>query len=96
MLEAAQKAYDELAHAKTCGRLAKLDVLLHKQLYPVVHVEQATRVFAASINFGKVGWKDAFRRVRRFGRLRITSVGLHRSTSRDENLSHSRDCDAHA
>lgn len=59
-LEAAQKAYDELARAKTCGRLAKLDVLLHKQLYPVVHVEQATRVFAASINFGKVGWKDAF------------------------------------
>ena len=56
---AAQKAYSELAHAKTCGRLAKLDVLLHKQLYPVFKVEQTARVFEASVNFG-VGWQDAF------------------------------------
>ena len=59
-IEAAEKAYQELARAKTCGRLAKLDVLLHKQLYPVVQVEQATRVFAAEVNFGKVGWQKAF------------------------------------
>jgi hypothetical protein len=56
---AAQKAYVELVHEKTCGRLSKLDVLLHRQLYPVFKVEDTARVFEASVNFG-VGWQDAF------------------------------------
>ena len=56
---AAQKAYVALVHEKTCGRLSKLEVLLHRQLYPVFKVEDTARVFEASVNFG-VGWQDAF------------------------------------
>jgi hypothetical protein len=57
--DAAQKAYDGLAQAKTCGRFKKFGVLLHKQLKPAFGIDQATRVFAASVNIG-VGWMDAF------------------------------------
>lgn len=57
--EAAQRAYDELAHAKTCGRLAQLGVMLRKQLYPAVNAPQKTRVFSASVNLGG-GWMNAF------------------------------------
>ena len=44
---------------KHVGRLSKLEVLLHRQLYPVFKVEDTARVFEASVNFG-VGWQDAF------------------------------------
>jgi hypothetical protein len=58
--ETAAQVYADLAAAKSCGRFAKLGVMLKAPLYrsgPGRDFE--ARVFAAMVNIG-AGWQSAF------------------------------------
>jgi hypothetical protein len=59
-VSAAEKAYADLAAAKTCGRFKKLGVMLREPLYhtaPGLDVD--ARVFDALVNVG-AGWQNGF------------------------------------
>jgi hypothetical protein len=57
---AAEKVYAELAAAKSCGRFAKLGVMLQVSLYrSTPGSDYDARVFAALVNVG-AGWQSAF------------------------------------
>jgi hypothetical protein len=58
--EAAAVVYEQLAAAKSCGRFAKLGVVLKQPLYrSAANADYDARVFAALVNIG-VGWQSAF------------------------------------
>jgi hypothetical protein len=51
--------YAELAAAKSCGRFAKLGVMLKQSLYRSGPGSHDTRVFSALVNIG-VGWQSGY------------------------------------
>lgn len=58
--DAAATAYAGLAATKTCGRFAKLGVMLKQPLYrSAPGRDYEARVFAALVNIG-VGWQSAY------------------------------------
>jgi hypothetical protein len=59
-VSAAEKAYADLAAAKTCGRFRKLGVLLREPLYHTAPgFDFDARVFGALVNVG-AGWQNGF------------------------------------
>jgi len=58
--ETAAQVYADLAAAKSCGRFAKLGVMLKAPLYRSgPGKDQEARVFSALVNIG-AGWQNAF------------------------------------
>jgi hypothetical protein len=59
-VSAAQRTYDQLAAAKTCGKFRKLGVLLREPLYHTAPgFDFDARVFGALVNVG-AGWQNGF------------------------------------